>query len=119
MQAMSAQRRTGSKAQAGAATVEPRKSPPPPPGSPAPARPARPAGDKTKGAAAAPPSVFATRTEAVKRIVRDTISEAKKVNWPDRETTRNLTVVVMGISVILGLFFGGIDYILVKLLDVF
>jgi len=43
----------------------------------------------------------------------------KKVNWPDRETTRNLTIVVIGISIILGLLLGGIDWALVKLLDVF
>jgi preprotein translocase subunit SecE len=116
---MSAQRRTGSKAQSGAAAVEPRPSPSPSSGSPAPSRPSRPAADKAKGAPAAQPSVFAARTDAIRRIVRDTISEAKKVNWPDRETTRNLTVVVIGISVILGLLLGGIDFLLVKLLDVF
>jgi len=63
--------------------------------------------------------MIATRTEAIRRLVRDSISEAKKVNWPDQETTRNLTVVVVAISIVLGLFLGGIDYILVQLLNVF
>lgn len=116
---MSAQRRTGSKPQSGAAAVAPRPSTPPPAAAQTPPRPAKPAGEKAKGAPAAQPSVFATRTEAVRRIFRDTVSEAKKVNWPDKETTRNLTVVVIGISVVLGLLLGGIDYLLVKLLDVF
>jgi preprotein translocase subunit SecE len=43
----------------------------------------------------------------------DTIaSELRKVTWPTREETRNLTIVVIGISVALGIFLGGIDFIL-------
>lgn len=118
---MSAQRRTGGKTQSGAATVAPRPSAPPPAASQpqTPPRPAKPAAEKGKGAQAAQPSVFAQRIEGIRRIARDTISEAKKVNWPDKETTRNLTFVVIGISVVLGLLLGGIDYALVKLLDAF
>jgi preprotein translocase subunit SecE len=41
----------------------------------------------------------------------------KKVNWPDQETTRNLTVVVIGISVVLGITLGGIDFLLQKLFE--
>jgi preprotein translocase subunit SecE len=119
MQAMSAQRRTGSKTQSGAATVAPRPSAPPPSAPQTPSRPAKTTGDKAKGAPAARPSAFSARIEGIRRIARDTYSEAKKVNWPDRETTRNLTFVVIGISVVLGLLLGGIDYVLVKLLDVF
>jgi len=37
------------------------------------------------------------------------LSELRKVTWPSREETRNLTIVVIGISVTLGLFLGGID----------
>ena len=40
------------------------------------------------------------------------VSELKKVTWPTREETRNLTIVVIGISVALGIFLGGIDFIL-------
>ena len=116
---MSAQRRTGSKTQSGAATVAPRPPAPPPSASQTPPRPSKPAGEKAKGAQAAQPSVFSARIEGIRRIARDTYSEAKKVNWPDRETTRNLTFVVIGISVVLGLLLGGIDFALVKLLDVF
>lgn len=116
---MSAQRRAETKSPSGAATVAARPAASPPSGSPSPARPAKPVGDRTKAPAPVQPSVLATRTEAVRRLVRDTWAEAKKVNWPDRETTRNLTVVVIGISVVLGLLLGGIDWALVKLLGVF
>jgi preprotein translocase subunit SecE len=36
----------------------------------------------------------------------------KKVNWPDRETTKNLTLVVIAVSIVLGILLGGIDYVL-------
>jgi preprotein translocase subunit SecE len=114
---MSAQRRTGSKPQSGAATVAERPSAQTPAAS-QPPRQAKSAADK-KGAPAAQPSAFAARFEGILRIARETKAEAKKVNWPDKETTRNLTAVVIGISVVLGLLLGGIDYVLVKLLEVF
>jgi preprotein translocase subunit SecE len=122
---MSAQRRAGTKSAGGAggaATVAQR--PAQQPSAPASAnqtstRPTKPTSDKGKQGAQPKPSIFAARTEAIRRLVRDSYSEAKKVNWPDQETTRNLTVVVIAISVILGLLLGGIDYGLVKLLDVF
>jgi preprotein translocase subunit SecE len=40
------------------------------------------------------------------------MSEARKIVWPDRETTRNLTIVVIGISVVVGMLLGGIDFLL-------
>ena len=48
-------------------------------------------------------------------MVRETAVEMKKINWPDRDTTRNLTIFVIGISVVLGLVLGGVDAIFVKL----
>jgi preprotein translocase subunit SecE len=114
---MSAPRRTPTKQQTGStATVASRPSTP---AASAPPRPARPTGDKGKAVQQSQPSVVAVRIEAVRRLLRDTWSEMNKINWPDRETTRNLTIVVIGISVVLGLLLGGIDYILVQLLGVF
>jgi preprotein translocase subunit SecE len=45
------------------------------------------------------------------------MAEIKKVSWPDQETTRNLTIVVIGVSVILGLLLGGIDYVLFQIFE--
>ncbi|MFL5734216.1 MAG: preprotein translocase subunit SecE [Chloroflexia bacterium] len=44
--------------------------------------------------------------------VDNILAELRKVTWPTREETRNLTIVVLGISISLGLFLGGIDLIL-------
>ncbi|MFW6075670.1 MAG: preprotein translocase subunit SecE [Chloroflexota bacterium] len=46
--------------------------------------------------------------------LRDTISEIKKVTWPDSETTRNLTIFVIGLSIFLGVLLGGIDAVFVR-----
>ncbi len=56
-----------------------------------------------------------SRMNAVRGKVRETAVEMKKINWPDRDTTRNLTIFVIGISVVLGLVLGGVDAIFVKL----
>ncbi len=55
------------------------------------------------------PSVAASRFEGVQRGVRETIAELKKVQWPDRLTTRNLTLVVIGMSAALAVILGLLD----------
>lgn len=57
------------------------------------------------------------RFDGVRRFSRDTWAEIKKVNWPDRETTRNLTLVVIAVSAILGIMLGGIDFVLFQLFE--
>ncbi len=47
--------------------------------------------------------------------IRDITAELRKVTWPTREETRNLTIVVIGISATIGLFLAALDYILSSL----
>lgn len=63
-------------------------------------------------------SVFAARLQPIRTMFRDSLAEMKKVNWPDQQTTRNLTIVVIGISTFLGILLGGIDFVLEKLFQV-
>ncbi|GIW62826.1 MAG: hypothetical protein KatS3mg090_0652 [Patescibacteria group bacterium] len=44
-------------------------------------------------------------------------SELKKVSWPDREKTIKFTIIVIAVSLIIALYIGIIDFLLVKLLD--
>ena len=46
------------------------------------------------------------------------VEELKKVTWPTRRETIRLTVIVLGISLIIGLYIGIIDILLAKLLEV-
>ncbi|MDP9364766.1 MAG: preprotein translocase subunit SecE [Chloroflexota bacterium] len=53
----------------------------------------------------------------MRRLYADTAAEMKKINWPDRETTKNLTLVVIALSVVLGILLGGIDFVLQALFE--
>ncbi|MGB3328284.1 MAG: preprotein translocase subunit SecE, partial [Thermomicrobiales bacterium] len=57
------------------------------------------------------------RFEPVRTFARDSIAEIRKVNWPDQETTRNLTILVIAVSAVLGIFLGGIDFVLLKIFE--
>jgi preprotein translocase subunit SecE len=79
---------------------------------PAPARAARPAAPKP---VEEPKGKFGLAIQGFRRTVDDTIAELKKVNWPDRETTRNLTLLVIALSAVLGLLLGGVDLVLARI----
>ena len=51
-------------------------------------------------------------------FVRETRDELKKVVWPTRQETIRLTLVVILISLIVGLFLGGLDFIFVKIIGI-
>jgi preprotein translocase subunit SecE len=57
------------------------------------------------------------RTEGLRRLYAETLAEMKKINWPDRETTKNLTGVVIAISAVLGVLLGGLDFLLRALFE--
>ena len=42
------------------------------------------------------------RFKALQSLFRDTMAEIHKVSWPDQQTTRNLTLIVIGTAVVLG-----------------
>jgi preprotein translocase subunit SecE len=45
----------------------------------------------------------------IRRFVEESWSELKKVTWPTREQTRNLTVLVFVISAALGIYIAAFD----------
>ena len=59
-------------------------------------------------------SRFGVRFSALERTARETWAETKKITWPDRETTRNLTLLVIAISLVLGIVLGAVDAGFVK-----
>ncbi|MDP7619150.1 MAG: preprotein translocase subunit SecE [Dehalococcoidia bacterium] len=44
-------------------------------------------------------------------LPREVISELRKVTWPSREETVRLTIMVLIVSAMIGLFLGAVDYI--------
>jgi len=48
---------------------------------------------------------------------RGVMLELKKVDWPTREKTTRLTVIVIGVSLIMGVFIGGLDIAFTKIVE--
>lgn len=44
-------------------------------------------------------------------------SEMTKVIWPTRRQAQRLTLMVVGVSVAVGLFIGGLDFLLTKITE--
>lgn len=117
---MSAQRRTTvkEKAPAPAAPTAPQKRSAEKPAASAERRSReRAPSERGKATTDARPSVLAARAQSVQGVFRDSMSEIKKVNWPDQETARNLTLLVIAISIVLGIALGGIDFLLQRLFE--
>ncbi len=66
---------------------------------------------------AKPPRGLSVRMQRIRQLIRDTWSEIKKITWPDGETVRRLTALVLAMATILGLLLGGIDFLLLKVFD--
>lgn len=43
--------------------------------------------------------------------IKSSIEEMKKVTWPTKKETYNYTLLVVGISLGMALFLGGLDYV--------
>ncbi|MCH7951122.1 preprotein translocase subunit SecE [Patescibacteria group bacterium] len=53
------------------------------------------------------------------QFVRQAVDELKKVSWPTRAETLKLTLVVLAVSVAVGAYIGGLDFIYTKLIETF
>ena len=49
-------------------------------------------------------------------FLKETRDELKKVVWPTRQEIIRLTFVVIIISLVVGLFLGGLDFVFVKII---
>lgn len=89
---------------------------PPPPATKAPPG-KRPAATRPAPARAVTRGRLAGRFEGLRKAFRETMAELRKVQWPDRLTTRNLTLVVIGMSVTLAAVLGLFDALLTRLFE--
>lgn len=51
-------------------------------------------------------------------FLKEVRDELKKVVWPSQSEVIRLTVVVILVSVIVGLYLGGVDFVLTKITEV-
>jgi preprotein translocase subunit SecE len=61
--------------------------------------------------ATTPAAPRTNRQLALARYLRESRIELKKVTWPSREQTVNLTIVVLVVCIALALFLGALDYV--------
>jgi preprotein translocase subunit SecE len=54
-----------------------------------------------------------------RRLIRETRSELRKVVWPTRDQAVHLTILVIAVSIAVGAFLGGIDFLFARLIEVF
>ena len=53
------------------------------------------------------------------QFLKEARAELLRVNWPTKEQTINYTLLVIGLSLILAVFLGGLDYLFEYLLKTF
>ena len=85
-----------------------RRAPPPP---------VRPVRAQKNGRPVAPMDVGRQLVGGVGQFIFDTRSELKKVVWPTREQTLNLTALVIAVSLAVAAFIGIVDVVLQKLVQ--
>jgi len=54
---------------------------------------------------------FLTQNRLV-RYLREAYAELRKVVWPNQQTIRRHTILVIGISIFVAIYFGVVDYLL-------
>ena len=55
----------------------------------------------------------------IKNFLKDARAELMKVNWPSKQQTINYTMAVVGISIAVSIFLGGLDWFFEYLLKTF
>ena len=53
---------------------------------------------------------------ALVRYFKETRAEIRKVTWPTREEATNLTLIVLGVTVVMAMFLGAVDYVFATLI---
>jgi preprotein translocase SecE subunit len=57
--------------------------------------------------------------QAIKKYLLEVKTELGKTTWPDKKTTKNLSILVVIVSLLLALYIGFFDFILQKLVALF
>jgi preprotein translocase subunit SecE len=50
------------------------------------------------------------------KYLSEVSEEVKKVTWPSRQQTIDMTILVVGVSLIIGIYIGALDFIFQELL---
>ena len=56
-------------------------------------------------------TIAVKRPNAIQRYVGETVGELRKVTWPTRKEATNLTIIVLAVTLLTGLYLGLMDYV--------
>jgi len=59
-------------------------------------------------------NIFKRAGEGLRKAIRETVGELRKVSWPSRREASYLTVVVLVVVFTMGLFLWGLDLVFTK-----
>lgn len=57
-----------------------------------------------------------TSSASPAQFIQEARAELKKVVWPTKKQVINMTAIVIGVSVLVGAFIGGLDYLFTNLM---
>lgn len=57
--------------------------------------------------------------QAIKKYLSEVKTELSKTSWPSKQTTKNLSILVVVVSLFLAVYIGAFDFILQKLIALF
>ena len=57
------------------------------------------------------------KENAIQRYIRETTGELRKVSWPTWPEARRLTILVLLVMLVVGLFLAGVDFLAGRLMD--
>lgn len=57
--------------------------------------------------------------QKITQFIKEAKTELMKVNWPTKQQTINYTLIVIGISLAMAFFLGGLDFIFEYILKTF
>jgi preprotein translocase subunit SecE len=57
------------------------------------------------------PDQFSRKPNLMQRYLRETSGELRKVSWPTWPEARRLTILVLFVMVVMGIFLGAIDFL--------
>ncbi len=58
-----------------------------------------------------PTSAPTGEPNAVVKYFNDTRAELRRVTWPTRDETKNLTLIIVAVTIVMAFFLGALDYV--------
>lgn len=58
-----------------------------------------------------------TKKASIVDFFSGVVLELRRVDWPSREKTLRFTLIVLAVSLLMGLFIGGLDIVFTKLVE--